>query len=53
MTHPVGNFGNIREIKGEWLGMRYLLTPNMPLIQLWCARSKLNMDEICSLNIHL
>ena len=29
------------------------LTPNRPLIQLWCARSKLNMDEICSLNIHL
>ena len=29
------------------------LTPNTPLIQLWCARSKLNMDEICSLNIHL
>ena len=29
------------------------LTPNMPLIQLWCARSKWNMDEICSLNIHL
>ena len=28
------------------------LTPNMPLILLWCARSKLNMDEICSLNIH-
>ena len=31
----------------------YYLTPNTPLIQLWCARSKLNMDEICSLNIHL
>ena len=30
-----------------------ILTPNMPLIQLWCAQSKLNMDEICSLNIHL
>ena len=30
-----------------------VLTPNRPLIQLWCARSKLNMDEICSLNIHL
>ena len=29
------------------------LTPNRPLIQLWCARSKLNMDEICSLNNHL
>ena len=29
------------------------LTSNMPLIQLWCARSKLNMDEICSVNIHL
>ena len=29
------------------------LIPNTPLIQLWCARSKLNMDEICSLNIHL
>jgi hypothetical protein len=29
------------------------LTPNTTLIQLWCARSKLNMDEICSLNIHL
>ena len=29
------------------------LTPNRPLIQLWCARSKLNMNEICSLNIHL
>ena len=29
------------------------LTPNRPLIQLWCARSKLNMDKICSLNIHL
>ena len=29
------------------------LTPNTPLIQLWCSRSKLNMDEICSLNIHL
>ena len=29
------------------------LTPNTPLIQLWCARSKLNMDEISSLNIHL
>ena len=29
------------------------LTPNTPLIQLWYARSKLNMDEICSLNIHL
>ena len=30
------------------------LTPNTPpLIQLWCARSKLNMDEICSLNINL
>ena len=29
------------------------LTPNRPLIQLWCARSKLNMDEIYSLNIHL
>ena len=28
------------------------LTPNRPLIQLLCARSKLNMDEICSLNIH-
>ena len=25
----------------------------MPLIQLWCSRSKLIMDEICSLNIHL
>ena len=25
----------------------------MPLIQLLCARSKLNMDEICSLKIHL
>ena len=35
-------------------GMRFRhLTPNRPLIQLWCARSKLNMDEICSLNIHL
>ena len=32
---------------------KYNLTPNRPLIQLWCARSKLNMDEICSLNIHL
>ena len=21
------------------------LTPNTPLIQLWCARSKLNMDD--------
>ena len=31
----------------------FSLTPNTPLIQLWCARSKLNMDEICSLNIHL
>ena len=31
----------------------FFLTPNRPLIQLWCARSKLNMDEICSLNIHL
>ena len=30
-----------------------LLTPNTPLIQLWCARSKLNMDEISGLNIHL
>ena len=29
------------------------LTPNKPLNQLWCFRSKLNMDEICSLNIHL
>ena len=29
------------------------LTPNTPLIQLWCARLKLNMNEICSLNIHL
>ena len=29
------------------------LTPNTPLIQLLRARSKLNMDEICSLNIHL
>ena len=29
------------------------LTPNRPLIQLWCAQSKLNMDEIYSLNIHL
>ena len=29
------------------------LTPNTPLLQLWCARSKLNMNEICSLNIHL
>ena len=29
------------------------LTPNTPLIQLWRARSKWNMDEICSLNIHL
>ena len=29
------------------------LTPNRPLIQLWCAQSKLNMDENCSLNIHL
>ena len=33
--------------KNKWL------TPNRPLIQLWCARSKLKMDEICSLNIHL
>ena len=31
----------------------YSLTPNTPMIQLWCVRSKLNMDEICSLNIHL
>ena len=31
----------------------FALTPNMPLIQLWCAQSKLNMDEICILNIHL
>ena len=29
------------------------LTPNTPQIQLWFARSKLNMDEICSLNNHL
>ena len=29
----------------------FVLTPNMPLIQLWCAQSKLNMDDICSLNI--
>ena len=29
-----------------------ILTSNMSLIQLWCAQSKLNMDEICSLNIH-
>ena len=29
------------------------LTPNTPLVQLWCARSKLNMDEICSLNFYL
>ena len=31
----------------------FCLTPNTPLIQLWCAQSKLNMDKICSLNIHL
>ena len=31
----------------------FYLTPNRSLIQLWCAQSKLNMDEICSLNIHL
>ena len=30
-----------------------ILTPNTPLIQLWCARSKLDMDETCSLNIQL
>ena len=36
-----------------FLGNSLRLTPNTPLIQLWCARSKLNMDEICSLNIHL
>ena len=29
------------------------LRPNTPLIQLWCARSKLNMDEIFSLKIHV
>ena len=33
--------------------MYYLLTLDTPLIRLWCPRSKLNMDEICSLNIHL
>ena len=37
-------------ISGE---QNIFLTPNRPLIQLWCARSKLNMDEICSLNIYL
>ena len=29
------------------------LTTNTPLIQLWCAQSKLNKDEICCSNIHL
>ena len=35
------------------LNSLHVLTPNMPLIQLWCAQSKSNMDEICSLNNHL
>ena len=35
-----------------FLGL-FWLTRNKPLIQLWCARSKLNMDEIFRLNIHL
>ena len=30
-----------------------ILTSNKPLIQQWCARSKLNMDEFYSLNIYL
>ena len=30
--------------------LNYSLTPNTSLIQLWCAQSKLNMDEICSLS---
>ena len=29
------------------------LTPNTPQIQLWCAWSKLNMDEIFNFKIHL
>ena len=36
----------------EWIEKK-ALTPNTPLIQLWCAQSKLNMDEIFSLNIHV
>ena len=35
------------------IGIKCYLTPNMPLIQFWGAQTKLNMDEICSLNIHL
>ena len=40
------------KILGKVTSYSYL-TPNMPLIQPSCAQSKLNMDEICSLNIHL
>jgi hypothetical protein len=41
------------DLKARYVHKIFHLTPNRPLIQLWCARSKLNMDEICSLNIHL
>ena len=40
-------------ILGLLLSIFIYLTHNTPLIQLWCAQSKLNMEEICSLNIHL
>ena len=40
-------------VKKNFCDCKNFLTPNRPLIQLCCAQSKLNMDEICSLNIPL
>ena len=49
----VSFFDNRLVAKGYLMQEEVYLTPDTPLIRLWCAQSKLNMDEICSLNIHL